>query len=213
MRYCFCQVCRPLRLQRIENDAMTRGELHDRFVNVLPNKIDTDLDKCFADTLELIACGKAYKEACLHGTTYKYFKAWAKRQPQFDENVFPKKEFDAFCHKVNECAWVFENWEKIVANLTDNRMIEVDVRRLSVSQLFKAQRIDWCIQLNDILRRKTKPKGDPMYPLQKFDDIFQNVINSGILQDIDHDPYLAAGIGGRLQHAMVTYCRRRYEPY
>ena len=62
MRYCFCQVCRPLRLQRIENDATTRGEVYDRFINVLPIKIDTDLDKCFGYTLELIACGKAYKE-------------------------------------------------------------------------------------------------------------------------------------------------------
>ena len=42
---------------------MTRGELYDRFVNVLPFKIDTDLDKCFGDTIELIAYGKAYKEA------------------------------------------------------------------------------------------------------------------------------------------------------
>ena len=126
--------------------------------------------------------------------------------PQFA--AFPGKEFDTLCHKVNECCW-----EKIVANLTDQRMSEIDARRLTVPQLYQAKSIDWCLQLNDTLRRKGKRIGEPMYPPEKFDNIFQIIIESGIMEDIDHNPSLAAGIGGRLQSAMVRYCRSRYQPY
>ena len=212
MKYCFCALCRRLRLEKIDNDAMTRGELYNRFMNILPNKIDVDLNKCFADTLDVITSGKAYKDACLRGTVYKYFKPWAKHEPRFAD--LPEKEFNLLCHKVNECSWIFDNWDKITANLMDYRMTEIDARRLSVSQLYKTKSIDWCLQFNDTLRRKSKRTGDePLYPSQKFDDIFQNIVNSGILADIEYDPSVAASLGGRLQSAMITYCRRRYQPY
>ena len=213
MKYCFCANCRRLRLEKIDDDAMTRGELYNRFVTVFPNKIDVDLNKCFGDTLEVITSGKAYKAACIDGTVYTYFRSWAKQEPQFADLRRRGKEFDSFCHKVNESSWIFDNWDKITANLMDFRMTEIDARRLSVTQLYKAKSIDWCLQLNDTLRRKTKRTGeDPLYPPEKFDDIFQHIINSGIFTDIEHDPSVAASMGGRLQTAMVRYCRKRHRP-
>lgn len=211
-KYCFCDLCRRLRLEKIDEDAMTLGELYNRFTNILPHKIDVDLNKCFADTLDVITCGKAYKDTCLRGTVYRYFKPWAKHEPRFAD--LPEREFNSLCHKVNECSWIFDNWDKITTNLMDHRMYEIDARRLSVSQLYKAKSIDWCLQLNDTLRRKTKRTGDdPLYSSEKFNNIFQNIINSGIFDDIEHDPSVAAGIGGRLQSAMTSYCRKRYQPY
>ena len=66
---CFCsRVCRPLRLQQIEERGMTRQALYDQLMNFLPDKVNTDLDKLFRDTINLIVCGKAYKEACVRGT-------------------------------------------------------------------------------------------------------------------------------------------------
>ena len=174
MLQCFCVVCRPLRLQQIEDRAMNRQDLYDQLMNFLPDKCSTDLDKLFGDTIDLIVYGKVYKETCLRGTGYRYFKAWAKLQAQFAD--FPEKEFNTLCHKVNECCWVFENWEKIVANLTDQRMSEIDARRLTVPQLYQAKSIDWCLQLNDTLRRKGKRIDEPMYSPEKFDNIFQSII-------------------------------------
>ena len=212
MVHCFCDLCRRLRLQKVNNDALTRGQMYFRLINILPHRINEDLNKCFADTLDVITCGKAYKDKCLGGTVFTYFKPWAKREPQFAD--YPEKDFDSLCHKVNECSWIFDNWDKITANLMDPRMPDVDARRLSVSQLYKAKSIDWCVQLNDTLRRKTKRTGDnPLYDSQKFADIFQNIIDSGIMADIEHNPSVAAGIGGRLQTAMISYCRNRYQPY
>ena len=46
------------------------------------------------------------------------------------------KEFNKLCRQVNECCCVFDKGEQIVQNLTDQRITEIDVRSLSVSQLF-----------------------------------------------------------------------------
>ena len=213
MKCCFCVLCRQLRLERINSDdAMTRGEMYNNFINILPNKLDIDLDRCFADTLDVLTNGKAYKYSCLQGTAYKYFKPWAKHEPCFAN--LEKNEFNLICHKVNESSWIFDNWEKIIANLMDYRMTEIDARRLSVYQLYKAKSIEWCLQFNDTIRRKSKQTGDePLYSLQKFNDIFETIVNSGILSDIEHNPSLAAGLGSRLQRTMISYCRKRYQPY
>ena len=69
------------------------------------------------------------------------------------------------------------------------------------------------LSLNDRLRRKGKRVDEQLWPKEKFDNIFQNIIQSGILEDIEHNPSVAASIGGQLQNAMVAYCRRRYQPY
>ena len=180
-------------------------------MNRLPDRRNRVLHEVFNNSLDTIVYGKAFKETCLHGTGYKYFKAWAKHEQPFSD--FPDKEFNALCRQVNECCWVFENWEKIVQNLTDQRITEIDARSLSVSQLYKAKNIDWCLQLNDTLRSNSKKNDDPLYPQDKFNDIFQHIVASGIFDDIEHNPSLAANLGGRLQSAMITYCRRRYQPY
>ena len=208
---CFCDTCRRLRLQRIEERNLSQEQMYRNFKNMLPHKEDLCLDKVFANTVDIIVSGKAYKSKCLDGTGYKYFRSWCKHEPQFAG--LPDKELSKFCDKVNEACWVFDNWEKIVSNLTDERMVEIDARRLSVSQLYLAKNIEWCLALNDTLRRKSKRIGEPLYPKEKFDNIFQNIIESGILEDIEHNPSSAASIRGRLQTAMITYCRRRYQPY
>ena len=53
----------------------------------------------------------------------------------------------------------------------------------------------------------------PLYPKDKFDAIFQNIIDSGILDDIDHDTSIAASIGGRLQTKIISYCKVPQQPY
>ena len=215
MKTCFCDNCRRLRVQRLEEEGLTKEEIFYRFSSVIPTNLDADLFKCFADTLDIIATGKMFKDCCLNGTVYSYFKPWAKQAPMLADLRQREREFNSFCHKVNECAWIFDNWEKITDNLMDYRMSNVDARRLTVGQLYKAKNMDWCLQLNDTLRRKSKRKTgeEPLYSADKFNDIFQNIVNSGILEDIEHDPSAAASLGGRLQHAMVAYCSKRYRPY
>ena len=211
MYNCFCAVCRPLRLRQVKGLVMTRIALYNEFMNHLPDRRNTVLGEVFNNTLDTIVYGKVYKDTCLCGTNYTYFKAWAKHEHPYSN--FSDKEFNKLCRQVNECCCVFDKWEQIVLNLTDQRITEIDVRSLSVSQLYQAKNIDWCLQLNDTLRCKSKKRDDPLYPPDKFNNIFQHIVASGIFDDIQHNPSLAANFGGRLQSAMITYCRHRYQPY
>ena len=64
-----------------------------------------------------------------------------------------------------------------------------------------------------MLRKKGKNDDEAPYPEAQYNDILQYIINSGILDDTDNNPQIAAIIGGRLQSDMVRRCNARYRPY
>ena len=158
-----------------------------------------------------------YTKTCLLNTTFKYFRCWAKEQaeylPLINGTKKQQNEFSRHCCEVNDAAYCFANWEIIVSNLTDQRMAAIDARNFSVHYFREAASIDWCLGYNEKVRRKGKSKGDPPYSSAKVDDIFNHIINSGILDDIEHDPKLAAGIGEHLQRRLTSYCRRHRARY
>lgn len=206
---CFCSGCRDRRTEATRNFTLRR--MYHKFTDVLPLKEASNLDKLFENTLNQIVVGSVYKDTALAQSGYRYFKVWAKQENQFAH--FSKKELTKFCCKVNEASSVFDHWDRIVANLTDGRMTEIDARRFSVRQFFLAKSLDWCINYNEILRKKNKNTDGPLYSEDKYADIFRNILASGILQDVDNDPQIASIIGGRLQSDMVMHCRRRFHPY
>lgn len=191
------------------------------FKNVLPRRREARANAVFQETLRQIIHGKTFFEKCLSGTTYKYYKCWAKAQPEFQHLVNgtkeQQKEFNKFCAEVTEAAYCFDNWEKIVHHLTDKRIDSVDARNFSVRYYYCAGSWDWCLGYNEKLRRKQKkqPGNELPYTEEKFREIFEHIVQSGILQDIEYNQKLAAGIGDRLQNAMTKYCRRQhqYQPY
>ena len=138
-------------------------------------------------------------------TGYRYFKAWAKREPTLSH--LTPKELARFCDKVNEASNVYTCWDTIVSNLTDDRMTEIDARRLSVHQFYMCKSIEWCLSYNESLRRKSGWNDDPVYSEEKYAAIFENIVASGILEDVDNNPQVAAIIGGHLQSNMVRLCR------
>ena len=206
---CFCGNCRNGRVLRFS--TYTNAHLYDLFKNKLPSKDESRLDKYHQNVLDLIVAGKVYKESSLENTGYRYFKSWAKNQPRFTN--WTPKEFNKFCTDVNETCDVYEHWDAIVRNLTDSRMDQVDARRFSVRYFSLAKSIDWCLSYNEMIRKKGKRSEEPLYPADKYNAIFQNILASGILDDIENDPYVASMIGGRLQADMVRHCRLRYQPH
>ena len=118
------------------------------------------------------------------------------------------EEFDRHCQHINEAAYCFENWERIVSNLTDRRIDSVDARSFSVRSFFLASNLDWCLEYNEKLRKKGRSRGDQMYSRDQIDGIFQHIVNTGILDDIEYDEQVAASIGSQLQRKMVSYCRQ-----
>ena len=109
---------------------------------------------------------------------------------------------------------VFDKWDTIVENLTDNRLTYIDARRFSIGQFWKARHLSWCLTHNESLRLEAqgRSEGDKPYPEDKYQMIFQQIINSGILDDVDNDPQTAACIGRRLQSDMVRRAKSRYRP-
>ena len=206
---CLCVGCKDRRFD--DARGIEQDRLKELFLRTLPSKEKSQLNKLFENTVNAIVIGKLFKTKALEDTGYKYFKSWARHEPAF--GGFDKKQFSTFCEKVNESASVFDNWDTIVRNLTDIRMKEIDARRFSVRQFYLAKSLDWCLNYNEILRKKKNKFDEPLYSTNKYDQIFQNILMSGILDECDHDPKIASMIGNRLQSDMVAYCRRRYQPY
>ena len=78
-------------------------------------------------------------------------------------------------------------------------------------KFFLAKSIDWCLCYNEQLRKKGKNEDGPPYSEDKYKDILQYIMNSGILDDVDNDPKIAAIIGDRLKSDVVKVARRRYQ--
>ena len=208
---CFCDECRNSRLRRVLDSGYTVHQLYNLFTYRLVEKENTRLDRLFKCTLQQIVHGMAYKITCLQNSNYTYFKSWAKTQQEFA--LLSKKELDKFCYKVNEACDVFNSWTKIVDNLTDERLDQIDARRFSIRQFYLAKNITWCLEYNESLRIKGMTKTDLPYPEDKYNDILQYIIASGILDDVDNNPQIAASIGGRIQSDIVRRANTRYRPY
>lgn len=207
---CFCGECRARRFNEISVEGVVN--IKAMCLDILPFGREKKANIVFRTTLLQILYGQAYKEACLAETTYVYWKSWAKTQPEFEYLVNGsdqrKREFDDLASEITEAASVFHSWDKIIENLTDYRMTSIDARTFSVHMFYRAKSIDWCLGYNEKLRKKSKLVGELPYSQEKVEDIFTYMINSGIFQDIKHDPKLAAGIGEALQRKMTSHCRR-----
>lgn len=200
---CFCENCKRQRLEAIINNP--QRVLQIRFLDLLPEKESITLDKLFSNTLDLIVQGHAYKHSSLHPTGYRYFKSWAKQQEQFRH--LTDKEMTKFCQKVNESSAVYRNWNTIAVNLGDPRIKEIDARRLSVNQFYRAISMEWCLSYDELLRSKGKQVDDPQYTNDKFDNIFQYIVDTGLFDDIEYSQKRAAAFGERLKIQMIKHCR------
>lgn len=209
---CFCRLCRQRCADAIIGPQRVKDYLRNLITHDLPLEREGQSDAVFKTTKQQIVLGKVYKDECLSDNTYRYFKSWAKQEPVYQPLVNgsnkQQKEFKRHCQHINETSYCFENWEKIVSNLTDSRMTYIDARNFSVHYFYLSASIDWCLEYNEKVSPKERSRDGLPYSSAQIDDIFHHIVDSGILQDIEHDPRLAAVIGGQLQRKMTSYCRR-----
>jgi len=162
---CFCDDCRPRRLMALRNFDQNR--VYDHFTRYLPLLENAKLDNYHSHVLRQIVFGEHFKRTSLERSGLRYFRCWAK-------NEYPHlkgKELKTFCDNVNEASWVYNNWNKIVENLTDRRM-KFDARRFSVHMFYESKSLAWCLSYNDEqLRKKGKmSKDQPLYPIDKVNN-------------------------------------------
>ena len=87
-----------------------------------------NLDQQFELKKELVFHGKVYREACLERSEFVNFESWA-RQQRFYEHLVngdanEQKMFADHCKLIHQCTCVYDEWETIVRNLTDKRMVK-----------------------------------------------------------------------------------------
>ena len=208
---CFCHVCRQQKVERLLNAGLTNLQLYDHCFVELVQQENVRLHRLFNTTMRRILAGKAYRDQCLEGSGYTKFGWWARQSLQF-RHLEPKLR-NKFVRKVNEINLVFNSWETIVKNLTDERMKYVDARRFSVNSFYLAIDMSWCLRQNELYRPAGRNKGDPIYPEDMYQDVLKYVCDSGLLNHVDHNPMLGSVIGGRLQTDIIRRCRSRFNPY
>ena len=81
---------------------------------------------------------------------------------------------------------------------------------MPVNYFYRAASINWCLSHNENVRTKAKlpAEEEPPYDQAKLEQIFTYMIGTGILNDIQHNSKLAAGIGESLKMRMIRHCRR-----
>ena len=102
---------------------------------------------------------------------------------------------------------VFVHWETIVRNLTDDRIISINARRLSLDQLYEAISINWCLDQDEMLRPSGDVPDELAYEENEYRRILEFITETGILQDIGHDAKQCARLSRRLQRDLGKICK------
>ena len=206
---CFCVPCRHRKAAAIIDRQ--EGSLRRALTIEIPNERENRSNSLLEVTKKQIVYGKLYKDICMANTHYKYFKCRAKRQaayqPYLNDNGARKIEFNRHCQLVNDASYCYDNWEKIVGNLTDHRIDAIDARSFSVRYFSMAGNIDWCLEYNDKVRKSGRSQVT-LYSQAQVDDIFRHILGTRILDDVEFNEQVAASIGSQIQRKMVSYCRR-----
>ena len=197
-RTCFCIRCRAVEVADIHDryipnvdDQRMLNELRHMMITVLPRRLSLAQDRVFEITRKLIVHGKIYKEAALKNGDYTLFKCWAKTQPYYQQfingNKQTKKEFDKHCQYVNDCAFVYDNWDKIVHNLTNESLTNLNARTFAVGKFREAVDFNWCISKNERARTGTAPRrqGEQLWTSDDVTEAAIHILNVARLDEAD----------------------------
>ena len=202
--FCFCEQCRQNKVERYA--AMPIYDMY-KYISVLGNVREIGSERVFTTTLQQIANGKAYYDACMSRTRLKQWKSWAKKQDVFKR--LPKTMLSRLANYVNDCRVCYERWDDIVRNLSDPMFSNIDASTLSVNHLRRASGRNWCIQQNESLRvARAVQRGDPFYSPARYQEILQMVVNTGIIGELQHNPSYVASFFGRIQSDAIAIARR-----
>ena len=161
---CFCRRCREsykslinIRYgNSVEERNRKENELSDKMIRELPAERLAAEKRVYAITKEMIINGSLYKEACLNGSGYTQFKSWAVLQAPSAAMVNGTKEeeqkFVDHCQLINDCANVYESWDDIVKNLTNESITFLNAKTFSINQFLRAKSWTGVLRKMSVLR-------------------------------------------------------------
>ena len=183
---CLCRRCRDHKYSTLKDQFPTQTaeerrqnieNLREMVTVTIPKRISQANLNVFEEVREQIIYGTLYKDYCLNGSGFVQYKSWAKTVPfyrQFANGTNEEqKRFRIHCQLINDCAIVFDNWELIVKNLQNTKIVtDLDSSNFSVNQYWRAMKPAWVIMENERVRFKSR-KSDlpPEEKLWSTDDI------------------------------------------
>ena len=145
--------------------------------------MDEQLDRLFKKTKRLVLYGNALRVKSLAGTRFSSYGAWLSSAPQHAHLTADDK--DDRCTKMSWAKLVFEDWEKIINNMSNVSYIYIDIRRFTLQQLNRARSPKWCNDENK--RQSPKEIKQPVIPnfdTGKINIIMNCVADTGIVSDV-----------------------------
>ena len=204
---CWCNLCQVDRLQPYQGVPL--GVLIRRF-NLHSVREDRCMDQLFEELLQTSAYGKLIKLRIQRETPYSkpgnFFKYSDRFQHLTDE------ERKALAKKINEAAWIYDNIETIDNNLSLVRQdANVDIRRLSMAQLYSAKDLNWCHRYAATLARKGKKPETLSYSDEQFNVLIEKVMTDPCFRAVDGDPTKVASLGARIQGTLLRRMRKDHD--
>ena len=193
--------------------------LHRQITIALPRAKYIKLTASFNITKREILAGKRYKDVCLdvrnNPRLYTQFRSWARKQQRYQRYIHGtnkhKKIFDEHCNYVNDAAICAENWQKIVDNLNDERITNIDARTLDVHQLARASTLNWCFYHNARCTPTAivpEPGEEGTYTRDDVKELHALIVNHGVLDRIEYNPVVASSLMKSVTLETLKTCRQ-----
>jgi hypothetical protein len=198
-------LCRDeCRRQCIERMVAVRSDdaLYEEYRSIVDFQ-EEHLNDMWDLTVQHIITGFSLYRKCTLVTGLQSFGPAMNNLPAF-RHMQPR-ERRRLCRKISLIKGVYENWRNIVANVTHQSMIHVDVRKFSINQLSQCVNFQWVKNYNDAHAptEERRPKPQPEYPRDLIVSILTNINDTGILDMVNYDPDQVRLIGKDLLSGML----------
>ena len=104
-------------------------------------------------------------------------------------------------NKLNNASWVYDNLEKIRDNL--HCCFSVDIRRLSLKQLYLAEDKSWCLLREETSRDRVRKPDDPLHDDQDFMELIRLIKGSSAYANVSQDKSQTTSLLVRVQRTHV----------
>ena len=202
---CCCDECQNSKVENLLTSGRNVAQLHNDYFVRLRHNQELQLNQLFRSTMERIIHGNAYKRKCTYPyTRFSSFGCWLRKNstnPGFNEIGLKKMRTE-----ITHVTKVHENWRKIVGNLCNSSMINIDARKFSIQQFYRAINYRWCVRYNNLHGSNNNQIDRPTYSEEKYIDILRYIHDSSILEETGYDPAQAALICSRLKRDLTQSC-------
>ncbi len=189
---CWCSVCHLGRYNEYSQKDSRTLLLH---FNTCQEKEKQLLTKLFEQVLMSIAIAKAFRVKAEQETGYKQMKrhlVYLGMQPD---------EASSVARVINNAVWVYDNFQRITNNLMT--CTDIDIRRLSLHQLYLAKDMSWCLMYQEQLQKQKNKPSNLDYDEESFDDLVRCVQNHDAFLAVSDDPKRLVALMARLQKKVL----------